>query len=69
MSGATRRNAAPALSISTASLQELTTFAWQADGAKITTIEGVAHGAQLHPMRKTPASIMAKHNAGSAHPA
>ena len=28
-----------------------TTFAWQVDGAKITTIEGVANGAQLHPMQ------------------
>jgi carbon-monoxide dehydrogenase small subunit len=29
-----------------------TTFAWQVDGAKITTIEGVANGAQLHPMQE-----------------
>jgi carbon-monoxide dehydrogenase small subunit len=29
-----------------------TTFAWQVDGAKITTIEGVANGATLHPMQE-----------------
>ncbi len=29
-----------------------TTFAWQVDGAKITTIEGVANGAALHPMQE-----------------
>ncbi len=29
-----------------------TTFAWQVDGAKITTIEGVANGAKLHPMQE-----------------
>jgi carbon-monoxide dehydrogenase small subunit len=29
-----------------------TMFAWQAEGAKVTTIEGVANGAQLHPMQE-----------------
>ena len=29
-----------------------TTFAWQVDGAKITTIEGVANGSTLHPMQE-----------------
>ena len=29
-----------------------TTFAWQVDGAKITTIEGIANGATLHPMQE-----------------
>jgi carbon-monoxide dehydrogenase small subunit len=29
-----------------------TMFAWQAEGAAVTTIEGVAHGAQLHPMQE-----------------
>lgn len=29
-----------------------TMFAWQAEGAKITTIEGVADGAKLHPMQE-----------------
>lgn len=29
-----------------------TTFAWQVDGANITTIEGIANGATLHPMQE-----------------
>ncbi|MDT3687185.1 MAG: (2Fe-2S)-binding protein [Pseudorhodoplanes sp.] len=29
-----------------------TMFAWQAEGAKVTTIEGIATGAQLHPMQE-----------------
>ena len=29
-----------------------TMFAWQAEGAAVTTIEGVADGAQLHPMQE-----------------
>jgi carbon-monoxide dehydrogenase small subunit len=29
-----------------------TMFAWQAEGASVTTIEGVADGAQLHPMQE-----------------
>lgn len=29
-----------------------TMFAWQAEGANVTTIEGVANGAQLHPMQE-----------------
>ncbi len=29
-----------------------TMFAWQAEGAKVTTIEGIANGAQLHPMQE-----------------
>lgn len=29
-----------------------TMFAWQADGANVTTIEGVANGASLHPMQE-----------------
>jgi len=29
-----------------------TMFAWQAEGAKVTTIEGVANGTQLHPMQE-----------------
>jgi len=29
-----------------------TTFAWQVEGANITTIEGVADGAKLHPMQE-----------------
>ena len=29
-----------------------TMFAWQAEGAKVTTIEGVANGATLHPMQE-----------------
>ena len=28
-----------------------TMFAWQAEGANVTTIEGVANGAKLHPMQ------------------
>lgn len=28
-----------------------TMFAWQAEGAKVTTIEGLAKGAELHPMQ------------------
>jgi carbon-monoxide dehydrogenase small subunit len=28
-----------------------TMFAWQAEGAKVTTIEGVAKGSELHPMQ------------------
>ncbi len=28
-----------------------TTFAWQAEGAKVTTIEGLAKGNELHPMQ------------------
>ncbi|HVX98435.1 MAG TPA: (2Fe-2S)-binding protein [Pseudorhodoplanes sp.] len=28
-----------------------TTFAWQVDGANITTIEGLAKGSELHPMQ------------------
>jgi len=28
-----------------------TMFAWQAEGASVTTIEGVANGAKLHPMQ------------------
>ena len=27
-------------------------FAWQAEGANVTTIEGVANGAALHPMQE-----------------
>ncbi len=33
-------------------LKSCTTFAWQVDGAHVTTIEGVANGAQLHPMQE-----------------
>lgn len=29
-----------------------TTFAWQVEGAQITTIEGIAIGEQLHPMQE-----------------
>jgi carbon-monoxide dehydrogenase small subunit len=29
-----------------------TMFAWQAEGANVTTIEGVANGATLHPMQE-----------------
>ena len=29
-----------------------TMFAWQADGANVTTIEGIANGATLHPMQE-----------------
>lgn len=29
-----------------------TMFAWQADGGKVTTIEGVADGSRLHPMQE-----------------
>ena len=29
-----------------------TMFAWQAEGAKVTTIEGVANGSALHPMQE-----------------
>jgi len=29
-----------------------TMFAWQADGANVTTIEGIANGASLHPMQE-----------------
>jgi carbon-monoxide dehydrogenase small subunit len=29
-----------------------TMFAWQAEGARVTTIEGIANGAQLHPMQE-----------------
>ncbi|MGE3145778.1 MAG: (2Fe-2S)-binding protein [Pseudorhodoplanes sp.] len=29
-----------------------TMFAWQADGANVTTIEGLANGATLHPMQE-----------------
>jgi carbon-monoxide dehydrogenase small subunit len=29
-----------------------TMFAWQAEGANVTTIEGIANGAQLHPMQE-----------------
>ncbi len=29
-----------------------TMFAWQAEGAKVTTIEGIANGAKLHPMQE-----------------
>jgi carbon-monoxide dehydrogenase small subunit len=49
-----------------------TMFAWQAEGANVTTIEGIANGSQLHPMQEafrehhalqcgycTPAMIMA----------
>jgi carbon-monoxide dehydrogenase small subunit len=29
-----------------------TMFAWQAEGANVTTIEGIANGTQLHPMQE-----------------
>jgi carbon-monoxide dehydrogenase small subunit len=29
-----------------------TMFAWQAEGANVVTIEGIANGAQLHPMQE-----------------
>jgi aerobic carbon-monoxide dehydrogenase small subunit len=29
-----------------------TMFAWQVDGANVTTIEGIANGASLHPMQE-----------------
>ena len=29
-----------------------TMFAWQAEGANVTTIEGIANGASLHPMQE-----------------
>jgi carbon-monoxide dehydrogenase small subunit len=29
-----------------------TMFAWQAEGAKVTTIEGIANGDKLHPMQE-----------------
>jgi carbon-monoxide dehydrogenase small subunit len=29
-----------------------TMFAWQAEGANVTTIEGIANGSQLHPMQE-----------------
>jgi aerobic carbon-monoxide dehydrogenase small subunit len=34
------------------SVKSCTTFAVQADGAQITTIEGLAQGAQLHPLQQ-----------------
>ena len=33
-------------------LKACTMFAWQAEGANVTTIEGVANGATLHPMQE-----------------
>jgi carbon-monoxide dehydrogenase small subunit len=33
-------------------VKSCTTFAWQAEGAKVTTIEGLANGTQLHPMQE-----------------
>ena len=33
------------------SVKSCTLFAWQADGAEVTTIEGVANGNELHPMQ------------------
>ncbi|MCQ3943379.1 MAG: (2Fe-2S)-binding protein, partial [Alphaproteobacteria bacterium] len=33
-------------------MKSCTMFAWQADGANVTTIEGLANGAALHPMQE-----------------
>jgi carbon-monoxide dehydrogenase small subunit len=33
-------------------VKSCTTFAWQAEGANVTTIEGLANGAELHPMQE-----------------
>jgi len=33
-------------------LKACTMFAWQAEGANVTTIEGVANGSALHPMQE-----------------
>ena len=35
-----------------AARKSCTMFAWQAEGAKVTTIEGVANGEKLHPMQE-----------------
>ena len=58
-----------------------TTFAWQVDGANITTIEGLANGSALHPMQEafrehhglqcgycTPGMIMAAVDMIGRHP-
>ena len=33
-------------------IKSCTVFAWQLEGAKVTTIEGLANGDQLHPMQE-----------------
>ena len=33
-------------------IKSCTVFAWQLDGAKVTTIEGLANGDRLHPMQE-----------------
>ena len=33
-------------------MKSCTTFAWQVEGAKVTTIEGLANGDTLHPMQE-----------------
>src|ERR1700744_2780344 len=33
-------------------VKSCTMFAWQAEGANVTTIEGLANGATLHPMQE-----------------
>lgn len=40
------------VSVDGKTLKSCTTFAWQVDGAEITTIEGLADGETLHPMQK-----------------
>ena len=53
MSAATPASAAPASSMSTASaVKSCTMLAVQADGATVTTIEGLANGDTLHPMQE-----------------
>lgn len=39
------------VSVNGETLKSCSTFAWQADGAKIDTIEGLADGDTLHPMQ------------------